>query len=173
MFRSALSWKNAWRIRMVALGIIVLMVGTGSQVLVNAVAALADTTGTNTDLVTVKVTAYTASGRMADGNWTFAGACTVSPSQFPLGTIIALYDANGSLVRQCTAEDTNKTIPYGDIELAMPGNALSATQWGMRNLSAQVIRLGWGPGGPPNLAATSARPLSPIHLVKSPFPRFK
>src|SRR5437588_12463578 len=110
MFRSALSWKNAWRIRMVALGIIVLMVGTGSQVLVNAVAALADTTGTNTDLVTVKVTAYAASGRMADGNRTYA----VSPSQFPLGTIIALYDANGSLVRQCTAEDTNKTIPYGD-----------------------------------------------------------
>ena len=173
MLRSALSWKNAWRIRMVALGIIVLVVGTGSQVLVNAVAALADTAGTNTDLITVKVTAYTASGRMADGNWTYSGACSVAQSQFPLGTIIALYDANGSLVRQCTAEDTNKTIPYGDIELAMPGNALSATQWGMRNLSVQVIRLGWGPSGPPNLAATSARPLSPIHVVRSPFPRFK
>ena|SRR5437588_680710 len=173
MLRSALSWKNAWRIRMVALGIIVLLVGTASQVLANAIAATADTTNTNTSQIAVKVTAYAINGRMADGNWTYPGACSVSPAQFPLGTIIALYDADGSLVRQCTAEDTSKTIPYGYIELAMPGNTMAATQWGSRYLSAQVVRLGWGPAGPPNLAATSARPISPNHAVKHPIARFK
>ena len=173
MIRSVLSLENAWRVRMVALGIIVVVVATGSQVLVNAVAAFASTTGTNTSLIAVKVTAGDTSGRMADGNWTYAGACAVSPSQFPLGTIIALYDANGSLVRQCTAEDTNKTIPYGDIELAMPGNAPGVTQWGIRNLSARVVRLGWGPAGPPILAATSAAPLSSNHVVRPPFARYR
>src|SRR5438132_11126610 len=97
--RSALSWKNTWRIRIVALGMIVLFVGVGSQVLVNAVAA-------NAELATVKVTVYTTSGKMADGRWAYLGACAVSVSQFPLGTILALYNPDGSFNRFCTAEDT-------------------------------------------------------------------
>ena len=41
MLRSALSWENAWRIRIVALGTIVLLVVVASQVLVNVIAAAA------------------------------------------------------------------------------------------------------------------------------------
>src|SRR5579859_5495763 len=99
MLRSALSWENAWRIRIVALGFIVLSVGIGSQILVNAVAASSDTTVT-----TLKVTAYTAVRRMTDGNWTHVGACAVAHAQFPLGTVLALYNADGTFVRQCTVE---------------------------------------------------------------------
>lgn len=41
MFRSVLSWENTWRIRIVALGTIVLLVVVASQVLVNVIAAVA------------------------------------------------------------------------------------------------------------------------------------
>ncbi len=173
MLRSALSWKNAWHIRMVALGIIVLCVGIGSQVLVNVIAASADTTDIDTGLIPVQVTAYTISGKMTDGDQTYLGACAVAQSQFPLGTIIALYAADGTFVRQCTAEDTNKTINDGHIELAMPGNTSAATQWGVRYLSARVVRLGWGPAGPPIFSTTSATPIPPMQIVRPPLARFK
>ena len=39
MLLRALNWQNAWRIRMVALALITLLVGVGSQVLVNTFAA--------------------------------------------------------------------------------------------------------------------------------------
>ena len=150
MLRSALSWKNAWRIRIVALGFIVLVVGIGSQVLVNAFAADADT---DAGLVAVKVSAYPISGRMADGNWTYSGACAVSTAQFPLGSIIALYNTDGTFNRQCTAEDTG--IGYGHIDLAMPNDEAAALRWGVRDLLAQVVRYGWGPGGAPEAFSTS------------------
>src|SRR5260370_42571385 len=140
MLRSALSWKNAWHIRMGALGIIVLCVGIGSQVLVNVIAASADTTNIDTGLIPVQVTAYTISGKMTDGDQTYLGACAVAQSQFPLGTIIALYAADGTLDRQCTAEDTNKTIHYGQIELTIPDNTRTATIWVVGYLSARVVR---------------------------------
>ena len=158
---------------MVTLGIIVLCVGIGSQVLVNVIAASADTTDIDTGLIPVQVTAYTISGKMTDGDQTYLGACAVAQSQFPLGTIIALYAADGRFVRQCTAEDSIKTIHYGQIELAMPGNPSAATQWGVRYLSAQVVRLGWGPAGPPIFSTTSATPIPPIHIVRPPLARFK
>jgi hypothetical protein len=41
MFRSVLSWENTWRIRIVALGTIVLLVVVASQVLVNVIVAAA------------------------------------------------------------------------------------------------------------------------------------
>lgn len=41
MLRSVLSWENTWRIRIVALGTIVLLVVVASQVLVNVIAAVA------------------------------------------------------------------------------------------------------------------------------------
>ena len=144
MFRSVFNVTNAWRVRMVALGCIVLFVGIGSQVLVNALAA---TTGPETN--TVKVTASTFSGRMVDGNWSYAGACIVSPDQFPLGSIIALYDPDGSFNRQCIAEDSDQTITNGQISLIMPGDALATQRWGTKYLIVRVLRIGWGKNGPP------------------------
>ena len=144
MIRSALSWKYAWRIRVVALSLIVLCIGVGSQVLVNAFAA-----SDNNALTTLAVSAYTRSGQMADGNWVHAGACAVSLSQFPLGTVIALYNPNGSFNRQCTAEDTDASIEYGSIRLAMPANTKAARHWGTHNLLAKTLRTGWGQAGPP------------------------
>ncbi|HEV7237133.1 MAG TPA: hypothetical protein VGN15_13175 [Ktedonobacteraceae bacterium] len=166
MLRSALSWKNAWRVRIVALGCIVLFLGVGSQVLVNAVAA----TG-NPEMTPISVSAYSQNARMADGNWTHAGACAVSLSQFPLGTIIALYNIDGSFNRQCIVEDTAPAIDYGSLRLAMPGNTAGITTWGVRNLLARAVRIGWGHDGPPifSTLGTLAFPmhhwkLSPTHF---------
>ena len=159
MFRSALSWKNAWRIRTVALGFIVLLVGIGSQMLANAVASGAEP-------ATIKVTVSTESGRMADGNWRHVGACAVSLAQFPLGTTLALYNADGSLAGQCTAEDTSSGIGYGHISLVMPGDIVSAIRWGIRYLAVQVLRLGWGPAGPPRFSITSPGSLVLSNKVK-------
>src|SRR5258706_15891621 len=132
-----LSWENAWRIRIVALGLIVIIVGVGTQVAVNAIAA-------NTGLITLEVSAYSFQGRMADGNWAYAGACSVPTAQFSLGTIIAFYNGDGSFNRQCTAEDSAGYITYGHIELVMPGDEAAAMEWGKRTLSARVLRWGWG-----------------------------
>src|SRR5579859_6675137 len=57
-------------------------------------------------LIPVNVTAYALQGRMADGNWTHFGACAVYTSQFPFGTLINIYNRDGSFNRQCIAEDT-------------------------------------------------------------------
>jgi hypothetical protein len=149
LFRSALSWQNAWRIRIVALGTIVLLVGVSSQVLVNAITAGAP-------IISLKVTAYASQGRMADGNWTRSGACAVSATQFSLGTVIALYKPDGSFVRQCTAEDTDSNLGYGHINLAMPRNIAAVMHWGERYLLAQVLRFGWGSGGSPHLNTASS-----------------
>ena len=156
MLRSALSWKNAWRIRIVALGCIVLFLGIGSQVLVNAVAA-AD----NPEMTPISVSTYSQNARMADGNWTHVGACAVSLSQFPLGTIIELYNIDGSFNRQCIAEDTTPAIDYGSLRLAMPSNIAASVTWGVRNLLARAVRIGWGHDGPPifSNAGTLAFPM--------------
>lgn len=135
--RSMFNWKNAWRIRFVALSCLVILVGVGSQVLVNAFAS-----GPSTMIL--KVTASSLEGRMADGNWAHSGACAVSLSQFALGTIIVLYNADGSFSRECTAEDTGSDIRYGNIALVMPNDEAAAMRWGTRYLAAQVVRLGWG-----------------------------
>ncbi len=153
--RGALIWKNAWRVRSIALGCIVLFVGIGSQVLVNALAA-------NTGVMTLKVTAYAFQGKMADGSWTHLGACAVDRSQFPFGTVIALYNTDGTFNRQCTAEDTSEALGYGDLDLAMPGDVAGASQWGVRYLPAHVLRWGWGNGGMPK-HPPSPTSVHPIH----------
>ena len=162
--RSALNWKNALRVRMVVLSCIVIVLGVGSQVLVNVFAANA-----NADMMTLKVTAYAISGRMADGQWTYLGACSVDTAQFPFGTVIALYNADGSLNRQCTAEDTASGVGLGHIDLAMPGDEAGAIRWGVRYLSAQVLRWGWDGSGSPVSGATSTpaklKSLPPVREV--------
>ncbi|HVB25544.1 MAG TPA: hypothetical protein VNG51_26640 [Ktedonobacteraceae bacterium] len=160
MFRSVFTVRDAWRVRIVALGCIVLFVGVGSQMLVNALAASNDT-GTTT----VKVTASTFSGRMADGNWSYAGACAVPPDQFSLGSIIALYNSDGSFNRQCTAEDSNPNIPDNQINLIMPGNVAATQQWGTQYLIVRVLRIGWGESEPPLPPSTAilVAPLPPSH----------
>jgi hypothetical protein len=138
-------WKNAWRVRVVALACIVLFVGIGSQVLVNAFASSATT---NVTVLTVAASAQEI--RMTDGRWVYEGACAVSQKQFPLGTIIALYNQDGTFNRQCTAEDSSRNINYGHIYLAMPGNISAVLQWGERHLLAHIERWGWGSSGPPS-----------------------
>jgi 3D (Asp-Asp-Asp) domain-containing protein len=107
-----------------------------------------------TQLIPVQVRAYTIEGRMADGKWTYLGACAVSTGQFPLGTILYLYNADGSFNRQCLAEDTGGDIAYGQIDLAMPSDTASATRWGVRHLFARVMRWGWDGGGSPTALPT-------------------
>ena len=161
MMRDLLSWKNAWRIRIIALGLIVIIVGGGTQVLVNAFAA-------STGFMTLEVSAYSAQGRMADGNWTYAGACSVSTAQFPLGTIIALYNSDGSFNRQCTAEDAGGDIDYGHGEIALPGNEAAVMRWGMRSMSAQLLRWGWGGAAPVfSSAIPTGVEISPHKTTKS------
>jgi hypothetical protein len=172
MLRSALSWENAWRIRIAALGFMVLSLGIGSQLLVNAVSASSGMAVT-TSRAPLKVTAYTTVRQMADGNWTHLGACAVAEAQFPLGTVLALYDADGTFERQCTVEDTDSSIAYDDIKLAMPGDVRGAVQWGVRFLAVQVARLGWGPGGPPPLSVTTAAPPSSAQMLKLRLLRLK
>ena len=98
----------------------------------------------STPLISVNVSAYTIEGIMADGKPTHVGACAVSIAQFPLGTILDLYTSDGSFNRQCVAEDTGSSIGSGQIDLAMPGDSVGATQWGRRHLWAYVMRWGWG-----------------------------
>lgn len=94
-------------------------------------------------LIPVNVTAYALQGRMADGNWTHFGACAVYTSQFPFGTLINIYNRDGSFNRQCIAEDTGGAISYGHIDLAFPGDESAAIQWGRQYLYARVARWGW------------------------------
>jgi 3D (Asp-Asp-Asp) domain-containing protein len=100
-------------------------------------------------LIPVTVRVYTIEGQMADGKPTHVGACAVSTAQFPLGTILYLYNADGSFNRQCMAEDTGSDIQYGQIDVAMPGDVNGATNWGTRHMWARVVRRGWGEGKSP------------------------
>lgn len=145
-----------WHIRIAALGLLVVFVGVGAQLLVNAIAS-------DSGSFNVKVGAYDTRSRMADGNWTHPGACAVNNAQFPFGTVIALYTSDGTLSRQCTAEDTNKALGYNSIELAMPGDYVGALRWGVRTLLAQIVRWGWGSATPPNpLSAPSPGLWAPL-----------
>lgn len=137
-------WKHALRLRIITLSCLVLFVGIGSQALVNVFAA-----NTTTDMMTLKVTAYANDGRMADGRWTYFGACAVSTRQFPLGTQIDLYNPDGTFYLACTAEDSSSSLSTGQINLAMPGNSVAALHWGTRYLMAHVTRWGWGNARPP------------------------
>jgi len=122
----------------------------------------------NPAMMTLKVTAYSDRGAMADGNSTYWGACAVYPPQFPFGTVIALYNSDGSFSRQCTAEDTGGAIGYGHIDLAMPGDEAGASNWGVRYLSAQVLRWGWGNGSIPQPVTTSQPTVMARPVVSQP-----
>ncbi len=119
-------------------------------------------------MMTLKVTAYSDRGAMADGHLTYWGACAVYPPQFPFGTVIALYNADGSFNRRCTAEDTGGAIGYGHIDLAMPGDEAGASDWGVRYLSAQVLRWGWGNGSIPQPVTTSQPTVTARPVVSQP-----
>ncbi len=157
-------WKNAWRVRAIALACIILFVGIGSQVLVNAFASSA-----TTNMAVLSVAATAQEIRMTDGRWAYTGACAVSQKQFPLGTVIVLYNQDGTLNRQCTAEDSSSSIKYGHIYLAMPGNSVDVLKWGVRNLLAHIERWGWGHTGPPT--EKPAAGLMPIR-IKTPLQIF-
>jgi 3D (Asp-Asp-Asp) domain-containing protein len=119
-------------------------------------------------MILVQVSAYTLEGRMADGQWVHLGACAVSPRQFPLGTILALYNLDGSFNRRCLAEDTGAGIASGQIDVAMPGDAAGATRWGKRQMWVCVLRWGWGAassqvclGGRPGFTPQASREQEP------------
>lgn len=155
-------WKHAWRLRIITLSCLVLFVGVGSQALVNVFAA-----STTSDMMTLKVTAYANDDRMADGRWTYFGACAVSTKQFPLGTQIDLYNQDGTFYLACTAEDSSSSLSPGHINLAMPGNPDAALHWGSRYLMAHITRWGWGSAQPPIspqlLTPTGTAPARPPH----------
>jgi 3D (Asp-Asp-Asp) domain-containing protein len=110
--------------------------------------AIATPTGSpQGQMIPVQVSAYALEGRMADGKWVHVGACAVSQRQFPLGTILALYNRDGSFNRRCLAEDTGTGIGSGQIDVAMPGDAAGATRWGKRQMWVCVVRWGWGAAG--------------------------
>lgn len=150
-------WKNAWKVRVIALACIVLFVGIGSQVLVNAFASSA-----TTNMAVLTVEASSQEIRMTDGRWAYEGACIVSRKQFPLGTVIALYNQDGTFNRQCTAEESSSNVGYGLIYLAMPGNTAAAQHWGKRDLLAHIERWGWGSSGPPTIKPASG--LMPVKI---------
>ena len=163
---SASVWKNAWSVRFIVLICIVLFIGVGSQALLNAFA-----TGTTTNVM-LNITAYARDGRMADGRWSYFGACAVSRSQFPFGTIIDLYDQDGDFTLECIAEDTASGIGNGHISLAMPGDVTSALHWGTHKLMAQIVRWGWGNVKPPVPPQTltpitsPVKPKPPAHIFR-------
>jgi 3D (Asp-Asp-Asp) domain-containing protein len=148
--KNILSRSNIWHRWYVVVGCLALFVSLASLSSGTTFAARA-----NPAMMTLKVTAYSDQGAMADGHLTYWGACAVYPPQFPFGTVIALYNSDGSFNRQCTAEDTGGAIGYGHIDLAMPGDEAGASNWGVRYLSAQVLRWGWGNGNVSHPVATS------------------
>ena len=93
-------------------------------------------------MISMVVRAYTIQGKMADGKQTHVGACAVSAAQFPLGTILKLYNEDGSFDRQCVAEDTGHGISNGEIDVAMPGDEAGAARWGVRHMLVEVVHTG-------------------------------
>jgi 3D (Asp-Asp-Asp) domain-containing protein len=90
---------------------------------------------------TVSVTFYTDEGPMADGQQTHLGACAVWTGQYPLGTMIQLYDPSNLTQPAyiCTAEDTGTHICQNDIDVAMPGQTALAIQLGVESMELQVV----------------------------------
>ena len=165
--RNAVHWSNAWRIRIVVLSMLVIVLGVGSQVLVHAFAS-------GTGMMPVIVSASAEEGVMADGNWTYKGACAVPTAQFPLGTLLDLYNVDGSFNQTCTAEDTADNIPYGHIHLLLPGDRAAADAWGVHALLVHPERWGWDNDGPPPQAAIPSAPAQApsgtLHLLRKHHP---
>jgi len=112
-------------------------------------------TPANIKLIPVHVRAYTIEGMMADGKATHVGACAVSPDQFPLGTVLYLYNKDDhTFNRQCTAEDTGGDIEDGEVDIALPGDSEEATKWGQKDLLARVVRRGWDDNNAPTTLPT-------------------
>ena len=92
-------------------------------------------------LIAVSVTFYSDQGFMADGQQTHRGACAVWAKQFPLGTMIKLYDPSdlSQAVYTCTAEDTGTHICQNNIDVALPGQDALAIQLGVKSMKLQVV----------------------------------
>jgi hypothetical protein len=69
MLLRALNWQNAWRIRMVALALITLLVGVGSQVLVNTFAA-------ESPEINITIATHVSEENVTTANGTQIGVCT-------------------------------------------------------------------------------------------------
>ncbi len=102
ILRSALSWQNAWRIRIVALGLITLLVGVGSQVLVNTFAAEApDTDG--------YIVSNSSGGAMAAGESAYFGNCVISETHYAPASLMAVSNAGRSFFYWCAAKGKHST----------------------------------------------------------------
>lgn len=154
-------WKNTLRARIIALSFMVILVGAGSQILVNSLTASAK-------MLSVVVTTYHAEGRMADGNWAYTGACADSHGQFPYGTVIALYRGDGQFVRQCVIEDQLAGLPNGHIALAIPDGSNELGNWHQQTLTLQILH--WGSNRSPasNLKISSLT-FPRLSIARSPF----
>ena len=87
-------------------------------------------------LLPVIVTAYSDQGTMADGHQTRLGACAALVTQFPFGTKIQLFSPNNlnQPVFSCTVEDTGTHVCQNHIDVAMPGLAQRAIQFGRQQM---------------------------------------
>jgi hypothetical protein len=109
MLLRALNWQNAWRIRMVALALITLLVGVGSQVLVNTFAA-------ESPDIDITVPYHVSEGNVAAANGTQFGVCTYTEIHYSPASLIALSKADRplrSLVHHCISS-------AGHLHLSLP-----------------------------------------------------
>jgi hypothetical protein len=127
MLRRALSWQNAWRIRMVALALITLLVGVGSQVLVNTFA-------NETPDIAITVSSHASEGSTAARNSAHPGACSFMGAHLSSASLIA----DRSLVRYCTSEGNHHTSSAAHLHLILPANNPGPMPWIDRHLSGQL-----------------------------------
>lgn len=115
ILRSALSWQNAWRIRIVALGLITLLVGVGSQVLVNTFAAeVPDTDG--------YIASNSSDVAVAAGNGAHLDTCIIVEVHYAPASLMAVSSADRPLFHRCAAKGKHSTSRSGRTPLSLNGN---------------------------------------------------
>ena len=117
ILRRALSWQNAWRIRMVALALITLLVGVGSQVLVNTFAD-------ETPDIVITVSSHASKGSTAARDSAHPDACSFMGAHLSSTSLIA----DRSLVRYCASEANHHLSGAVHLHLIQPGNPSSLSR---------------------------------------------
>ncbi len=132
-FCSAVKWENAWRIRTFALGLIVLVLGLGSQIAVNTLTAGAQMLKVN---VSAHVNHSITLIKVND-----ASLCSVATSQFAIGSVLALYNSDGTFNRRCIAVDKEHGAKNGQISLVF-SDLKSVANWHTHQMYVQVVNNG-------------------------------
>jgi hypothetical protein len=106
MLLHVLSWQNSWRIRMVALAFITLLVGVGSQVLVNTFAA-------ESPDVDITIPSHVSKENVAAEHGAQFGVCAYTEIHYSPASLIALSKADRSLIHHCISN-------AGHLHLSLP-----------------------------------------------------